>query len=161
MFGTKRDIVRPLDIGFLPEAAVSGPVLLQNDFNAFLTFNAVRMTEDDKRADAGTAVIEFEHCSLTKFGYPNDEALGGHPLAKRGLKWYGVFEVEKSSWIAEKTKQNRVNFPNTTEDTQSRHFIFTFHDSTFECLAWDLRAKLDDRPYHAIVSELTGRLTNN
>ena len=161
MFGPKTDIVRALDIGFLPEAAVSGSVLLQDDYNTFLTFNAVRMTADDKPADAGTGVIEFEHCYLTKFGYPNDEALGGHPLAKKGLKWYGVFEVENSSWIAEKTKQNRVNFPSTTEDTRSRHFIFTFHDSTFECLAWDLRARLDDQPYPSILSELAARLTNN
>jgi len=35
-----------------------------------------------------------------KFGGPNDEALGGHPLYERGLGRYGVYEVFNSSWPA-------------------------------------------------------------
>jgi hypothetical protein len=156
MFQKHDEVVR-MDIGFEPEAAVSGPVLLQTDDDAFLTFNAVRMTSDGRRDTAGTGVIEFERCGITKFGYPNDEALGGHPLYTRGLKAYGVFEVLRSSWIQQMTEQNRVSFPHTSDSTQ-RHFIFTFHDSTFECVADSLRATLSTEPYEQILTQITQRV---
>ena len=70
----------PLDLGFVPEAGVSAPALLQSDFSAVLTFTAVTMAPDGSRTKAGTAVIEFDRCHWTSFGYPNDEALPGHPL---------------------------------------------------------------------------------
>lgn len=156
MFQKHDELVR-LDIGFEPEAAVSGPVLLQTDDDTFLTFNAVRMTADGRRDTAGTGIVEFEMCSITKFGYPNDEALGGHPLYKRGLQAYGVFEVLGSSWIRQMTEQNRVCFPQTT-DSKRRHFIFTFHDSTFECVADSVKATLSTEPYEQIFRQITQRV---
>ena len=155
---TRENIVKDLDIGFLPEAAVSGPVLFQDDLRTFLLFNAVRMTDQGRRDAAGIGVIEFDQCWLTKFGYPNDEALGGHPLARNGLCAYGVFEVLSSSWIASTTEQNRVRFPATSDDTETRHFVFTFHDSTFECLARGLEPRLDNRPFRDIVKDVTSKL---
>ena len=153
----KHDKIVRFDVGFEPEAAVSGPVLLQTDNNTFLTFNAVRMTSDGKRGAVGTGVIEFGGCSVTKFGYPNDEALGGHPLYKHGLEAYGVFEVLCSSWIRQMTEQNRVCFPHTS-DSKNRHFIFTFHDSTFECVADDCRATLSIEPYEQIFRQIAQRV---
>jgi hypothetical protein len=155
MFQKHDEVVR-LDIGFEPEAAVSGPVLLQTDYDAFLTFNAVRMNADGQRDTAGTAVIKFERCGITKFGYPNDEALCGHPLYKRGLEAYGCFEVLHSSWIRQMTQQNRVCFPHTT-DSKKRHFILTFHDSTFECVANSYQATLSTEAYEQMLREITQR----
>ena len=156
MFQEHDEVVR-LDIGFEPEAAVSGAVLLQTDDDAFLAFNAVRMAADGRRDTAGTGVIEFQRYSITKFGYPNDEALRGHPLYKRGLEAYGVFEVLRSSWIRQMTEQNRVSFPHTA-DSDQRHFIFTFHDSTFECVADSYKATLSTEPYEQIFRQITERL---
>ena len=150
-----RDKVIPYGIGFEPEAAVSGPVLLQTDYRAFLTFNAVKMISHGTRNTAGTGIIELIKCHATKFGYPNDEALPGHPLYLQGLTCYGVFEVLGSSWIRQQTEQNRVSFPNTPDDSASRHFVFTFHDSTFECIAADLQASLSAEPYHEIIARIT------
>ena len=36
-----------------------------------------------------------------KYGYPNDEAMGSHPMAKFGLGFYGLFEVLNSPWRSE------------------------------------------------------------
>jgi hypothetical protein len=87
--------------------------------------------------DQSVAIVRFESPYAHLFGPPNDEALGGHPLASRGLRWYGVFEVMESSWIRRLERMNSVHPRHKRawflED--KRHFIFTFHDSTFECIA--------------------------
>jgi hypothetical protein len=133
---------RPLDIGVFPEAGVSEARLVQDEYRAVLTFSAMRLQPDGRRTDAGTATVEFVRCMATRFGYPNDEALRGHPLYNSGLSAYDVFEVIGSPWIRRLTEQNRVAFPSTPDSTQ-RHFIFTFHDSTFECIADDLRVSIE------------------
>jgi len=69
------------------------------------------------------------------FGPPNDEAFAGHPLASRGLEPYGSFRIENSSWIRKLERMNSVH-PNHCPDPywQLQHLIFSFHDSTFECV---------------------------
>jgi len=151
------EYAKPHNIGFVPEAAVPEPVLLQTEYAAVITFCAVRQNQDGKRVEAGYGIVDLDLCSTTKFGYPNDEALSGHPLYQKGLRAYGVFEVLNSNWIRLKTEQNRVAFPNTPESTQ-RHFIFTFHDSTFECIAHGLRATLNTKPYAEIFEEVRQRV---
>jgi hypothetical protein len=150
------DYAVPYDVGCFPEAAVSGPVLLQTDYFTFLTFNAMRRGADGKYHDAGTAIVEIERCRITKFGYPNDEALPGHPLYHRGLSAYGVFEVRNSPWIRTLTEQNRVRFPSTPDSTKI-HFVISFHDSTFECIADSLKASLTTQPHAEVFASLTQR----
>jgi hypothetical protein len=146
----------PVPIGFVPESAVSGPLLLQSERRTFLVFNAMRNMPDGRREDAGCGIIEFKHCSITKFGYPNDEALPGHPLYERGLLPYAINEVIDSRWDREMTRQNRVAFPNTPDST-ARHFIVTFHDSTFECVAGDFVATLSEEKWTATAAALLKR----
>ena len=64
----------PIDVGFVPEAAISGGVLLQSEYSTFLIFNAMKRTPGGQFEfeDAGLAVCEFVGCTITKFGYPND-----------------------------------------------------------------------------------------
>ena len=154
----EQDKVIELDLGCCPEAAVSGALLLQTEYHCFLTFNAQRPRADGYSDDAGTAIVELVRCSTTKFGYPNDEALGGHPLYAKGLVNYGIYEVLNSSWIAEQAKQNQVCFPAPTHKSRKRHFIFTFHDSTLECLAQDLKLTLSDDPYETIFKTISARI---
>jgi hypothetical protein len=91
------DKVVELELGCVPEAAISGGVLIRTDQSTFLTFNAVRVTDNQQREGIGHAVVEFPRCLLAEFGYPNDEALAGHPLYASGLRAYGIFEVLNSS----------------------------------------------------------------
>jgi hypothetical protein len=147
----------PLDIGFELSSTAASPLLLQTDKAVFLTFRATRALPDGRRQFAGHGVVEFDGCSVTKFGYPNDEALAGHPLYERGLRPYGVFDVPNSSWTRELTAQNRVSFPKTPDSTK-RHFIFTFHDNTFECVARGLQASLSEKPPAEIFADARKRL---
>jgi hypothetical protein len=82
------------------------------------------------------AVIRFVHSRAHYLGSPNDEALNGHPLYSRGLRFYGVYEVTGSSWIRSLERMNRVHSRHDPRRFDKyRHFVFTFHDDTFECVA--------------------------
>lgn len=133
-------VVKELNIGILPEAAVSGAALTQSESgDVQLVFNAKKA--EARHLDSYGAFVQFKNCLITKFGYPNDEALSGHPLFEAGLSCYGIFEVFNSPWIEDVRIQNRKSFPDF-EFKGLRHFIFTFHDSTFECLAEDFVVEL-------------------
>ncbi len=136
-----------MNLGFQPEAAVSGAALVQSEYSAVLMFNTT----------IGRAVVSLEACSVTKFGYPNDEALAGHPLYDRGLSGYGVFEVLNSEWIDLTVRQNQVSFPATRRGS-GRHFIFTFHDSTFECIAGELNVSIETGSFDKITREVVRRV---
>lgn len=81
-------------------------------------------------------LVRFYIATAHMFGPPNDEAFDGHPLASRGLEPYGVFEVQNSSWIRRLEHMNSVH-PHHSRGrySQLKHFIFSFHDSVFECVA--------------------------
>lgn len=83
------------------------------------------------------AILDFHRPYAQMFGPPNDEAFGGHPLAARGLSPYAAFEVEHSSWIRKHERMNSVHPRHDRERflARKRHFVFAFHDSTFECVA--------------------------
>lgn len=73
---------------------------------------------------------------VRRSGFPNDEALEGHPLWALGLKFYRLHEVRTSEWLEEMRTIERkhpaaadVPFP------AARHFLLTFHDSMLEALA--------------------------
>lgn len=86
------------------------------------------------------AIVAFKRCSAHTFGPPNDEAFSGHPLAAKGLRPYGAFEVLRSSWIDRLETMNRVHHCHDRNRFLhgKRHFILTFHDSTFECVAHEV-----------------------
>ena len=147
------EVVVPVDLGVLPAAGVCGELVLQDSLHTTVVFNAVYPGADGP-VGAGTAVVRFRLAKASRFGLPNDEALGGHPLYDRGLEYYALGEVLNSSWAVEAERHNRVCFPNSPA-WKARRFIFTFHDSTFECLADDLQLELSTRPRRALLAELS------
>jgi hypothetical protein len=88
-------------------------------------------------AGMAIALITFRWPYAHMFGPPNDEAFQGHPLAERGLGPYAVFEVRHSSWVRQLERMNAVHpYHNAARFfATKRHYIFAFHDSTFECIA--------------------------
>ena len=90
------------------------------------------------------AVVKFERPTIHTLGPPNDEAFAGHRLASRGLHPYGAFEIFNSQWIRQLERMNSVH---PYHDVQrfmegKRHFILTFHDSTFGCIARNFSVEL-------------------
>ncbi len=110
-----------------PNGGAPEPEVMANDRSLIIRY----LTEAER-----IAVAYFPLCSVFKFGAPNDEALFGHPLYGKGLKFYSVHRVENSSWLASLERQNSVHHlhdPKLFLDGKE-HYIFTFHDSTLECV---------------------------
>ena len=87
-------------------------------------------------ASEGSVVARFPLCHYMAFGAPNDKALGGHPLANRGLKFYSVHEVVNSTLLQMLERRNSVHPRHDRESylRGKRHYVFTFQDSTLECV---------------------------
>ncbi len=101
------------------------------------------------------ALVEFLRPHPHFFGPPNDEAFEGHPLASRGLRPYGAYEVEHSSWIRALEKMNRVHSRHDPKSYEAlRHFVIAFHDSTFECIASGIDGKRYERDVPEFVNAL-------
>lgn len=138
-----------IELHEVPRSSVGAPnpIVLAGEHDVFLAYylqntpegwdgTTVRIVGADSEGEP-VAVVKFKRCTAHMFGPPNDEAFSGHPLADRGLNPYGVFEVKNSSWIR---KLERMNAVHPYHDKQrymenKKHFIFAFHDTTFECVA--------------------------
>lgn len=140
-----------LDLGVLPESAISGEMLVQTDSKCVLLFNSSKMTEE---GTIPTVIVELGHTVKTQFGLPNDEAWSGHPLYNFGMRHYayGTFEVINSSWLAQVEAQNQISFPDYK--LNYKHFIFHFHDSSFECLSKEMKISIVDRSFKEIWEDL-------
>ncbi len=97
-------------------------------------------------------LVEPEGCFVHRFGAPNDEVLHGHRYASLVLEPYAAYEVLSSEWIADLKNMNRLH-RNDIPDLfdQFRHYIFTFHDSMLEFIAFG----------ELLVSEKNGTIEEN
>jgi hypothetical protein len=87
------------------------------------------------------ALVTFSRAYAHMFGPPNDEAFHGHPLSSRGLRPYRVYEVKDSSWLRGLERMNAIHPYHRREHFDNyHHFVFAFHDTTFECLAESFQA---------------------
>ena len=123
------------------------PHLLQNDDRTFLVFvladigrnsdgSYASVRRPDDANSVNVAIVEFKRCLCTKMGTPNDEVLHGHPLHGKGLESYCAMRVLNSAWIKELQAINSVHSRYSPESWGDlSHFIFGFHDCTFECVA--------------------------
>ncbi len=112
--------------------------------------------------DQLVALVEFVLPAAHFFGPPNDEAFSGHPLAARGLEPYGVFEIRYSSWVRQMERMNAVHpHHQAAAYERLRHFVFAFHDSTFECVAERFTFQVRGGSVAAAVEELARSLRSS
>lgn len=139
------DRLQELDSFPPPDTGAPMPSLVTDDSHLFLAYI---VSEPDPNGsgqpqkasaispDEQIAIVRFQSPYSHSFGAPNDEALEGHPLSSRGLKNYAWFEVFNSSWIKALERMNSVHPQHRPESFKAyRHYVGTFHDSTFECVA--------------------------
>jgi hypothetical protein len=95
--------------------------IAESDFERFGPFDS----DDDP-----FCTVLFPNAVFHRLGPPGDIDLEIHPLASQGLNEYSVHEVMQSSLAAE------ISAAGSPAPAQ-RHFVITFQDSTFECVASD------------------------
>lgn len=163
-----QDEVTQLDA--VPQCAIGAPlpVVLGNELSLVLAYlvenrpsdwdgSSVRVVDMD--SPRAVARVKFAKPHAFTLGPPNDEAFSGHLLANRGLHPYGAFEIQDSSWIDQLREMNSVHPQHRDEVFDGyRHFIFTFHDSTFECVAEALSAEVVGGPLSQVVAQLPQEL---
>ena len=142
---TSEEHALPLDFPVEWDTGAPLPHLLVNDHRALLIFlvktidpnwDGTYVTVKDPGSDQleSLALVEFRHCLSARLGGPNDEVLHGHPL--KGLEPYTAQLVRNSRWLAELERINSVHEQYRPADWQKyNHYVFWFHDSTFECIA--------------------------
>lgn len=154
-----------------PQSSVGAPlpIILSGEHKILLAY-LLQEKDDDwdastiKVTDAETeneliAIIEFDSYWSFMFGAPNDEAFQGHPLYKRGLRPYRAFEIENSSWLSKFERMNSVHEHHKPERFKKfKHFVFAFHDSTFECIAENFTVSIHESSLQDIISEMQKRL---
>lgn len=137
-----------LEIRDLPQSSIGAPIpmIACDEHTLYLAYYIKDVPEDwdgssvkvvGPDSDETVALLRFDRCYSHMFGPPNDEAYSGHPLADRGLEPYSIFEVKNSSWVRAAERRNAVHPYHNPECflEDKRHFIFFFHDSTYECIA--------------------------
>lgn len=120
-----------IELSDLPAHSAGAPMPM-----ILATDNDLRLAYEAAPDGNNLAVVSFIRPEAHYFGSLNDEALQGHPLAARGLGAYGIYEVRESSWIRTLAQRNSVHRHHDAGRFDAlKHFIFTFHDTTFECVA--------------------------
>ncbi len=75
MLKTPDEIIK-LNLEYEPTAFAGGPIVFQTELSAFAIFKAVssERAADGNHQIAGSALVEFVHCHVAKFGLPNNDA---------------------------------------------------------------------------------------
>lgn len=134
------------------------PHIVSDRLNLFLIYY-LAVQRGQKEASEAVALVSFEHVISHKFGGPNDEAIEGHPLYEHGMEAYKAHEVVHSSWIAELAKINSIHTGYNSEYWKTlKHYIFTFHDDMFECIAKGYTVEIFNTTFKEVVFTATERL---
>lgn len=162
---------RVIELKNVPQSSVGAPlpVVLSDEYKILLAYLLQDTPEnwdgttvkviDFETEDEPIAIVQFNCYQSFMFGAPNDEAFHGHPLESRGLRPYGVFEIENSSWLRKLERMNSVHEYHKPEHFEKyKHFVFAFHDSTFECVAESFEISIHEGSLESILPEMQKKL---
>lgn len=144
------------------EAGSPLPMVLSTETHLCLLFYSnwgdTDETQDMEEA-ATISIVRFEQYLIYKFGVPTDETLLRHPLYNAGLTHYAGHIVEKSLWIEEIVKVDSVHpYHNKETFKEYRHYVLTFHDSTFECIAKKYEVEYTQQSFDEIAHTVLQRV---
>jgi hypothetical protein len=138
-------------------------VNLQKDYR-FQYENFVLATQHElylllEKEATSVRALKFRFSSF-KYGSPNDETRGSHPLMKYGLSYYGLYQVENSPWINQLMVANRIH-PNHKDSmfADQKHYIACFKDVMLEIVCREFEeVKLEESDLVAILHDQIGYL---
>lgn len=157
-FPLKWDVGAPLPHLMVSyDRALLGFLLSEPDPNWDGSYVAVKSPADERVEPLG--LVEFEFCKSARLGTPNDEVFEGHSLNGRGLEAYRAQRVVNSRWLKELERINSVHPMYRAENWRNlTHFVFWFHDSTFECVARSYKVETHFTSMMALLNLMVERL---
>jgi len=132
------------------------PSLLMDGANLYVAYHMQEESTDFELEAIG--LVKFSSVYLHKLGAPNGEAFHGHPLYENGLRPFGTYLVENSSWIKECMVRNRVHPYHSDEQFKLfNHYVWSFHDETLEVIAKSYKFQLTQgSPNSVLIQQMNG-----
>ena len=132
------------------------PSLLMDGAHLYVTYHMQEEPSDFELEAIG--LVKFSGVYFHKLGAPNEEAFHGHPLYKNGLRPFGTFVVEDSSWVKECMVRNRVHPDHSDDHFKSlKHYVWSFHDETLEVIAKSYQFRLTQgSPNSVLLQQMNG-----
>ncbi len=123
------------------------PLVVADEDKLLLSYFVQNQQPEEAGQKANVATLSFDVAIMHSLGPPNDEAIRGHPLWRRGLESYNLYRVDDSSLIRRLATMNYVHPRNDPAFfDRFHHYVFTFHDSTFECVAQSYTFSIEQTP---------------
>lgn len=147
------------------------PHLMANENRVMLAFllseldpewdrSCVTLTSPSDEQAAPLGLVEFEFCFCAKLGEPSDNAIKAHPLNGKGQNAYEAQRVINSPWLKEIEATNSVHSIYHPDSLHGlNHYIFWFHDSTFECVAPSFKVETHRTSMKTLLGLMVERLT--
>lgn len=139
---------------FTIDYGAPSPLIIANDDELYLTFYIANEGyqhldiphQRSESNDIGICILKFKSYLKYTFGAPSNETIGGHPYYKLGMRSASFYELEGSDLV--KQLQNIANVhPYYKPERWSlyKHYIVTFHDNMFECVAQEFVMELQNK----------------
>jgi hypothetical protein len=130
-----------LKLGINWNEDIPAPYMLSSGTRRSLAF---RTCNEGGKVNGNITLIEFINCRYIYFGGLNRRNFIRNMFYKKKLCNCSAHVVENSKWIAGIKKINGGSEAGAEYWTNTRHYIFTFSDVTFECIADGYRIKQTD-----------------
>ena len=142
------------------------PTILSNDNELFIAFYADKKNsssiplERDIIYGTGIFALKFKGYLKYAFGLPGEETIYGHPYSKLGMKSYSFYELKDSDLIKSMQGIEKVHpHYNPKKWELYRHYILTFHDNMFECIAQDFEIREENVSIYNQVAVMLNELS--
>lgn len=139
------------------------PTIISNDSELFIAFYADKKGEASEPKernliyDTGIFALKFKVYLKYSFGLPGNETIQNHPYSKLGLKSFSFYELKDSNLIKELQNIEKVHpYYDPEQWKLYKHYILTFHDNMFECIALDFEIREENI---SIYNQATTMLT--
>lgn len=118
------------------ETGATMPAIISTDTELFVTFHVGRLNGLDSAQYDLNFTISFNGCIKYTFGSPGNETIEGHPYSRLGMSSYSFYELRNSDLIKSLQEIDNIH-PNANHGKWKsyKHYILTFHDNMFECVA--------------------------
>lgn len=142
------------------------PIILSSDNELLVAFfidkeNAYAIPQECDIYDAGVLTLEFKQCLKYTFGMPGNESMYGHPYSKLGMQACSFYELRNSDLIESLREIDKIHpFYNSERWKMYKHYILTFHDNMFECVARGFEIIEEKTSFYNEASGMLVRLNN-